>query len=179
MKKKLGIPLAASGQQPQALPQQLKKPALRPEPKATLPPSPAVATASEGAAPTPAAAPASVPAALSAKSTQGMSHEAGKPEAAASTQHAVAAPSPAAPTNPTFSASHQTSHVKMETASRSASPAQGHDSRKVPAASGAAPACAPQGPTRQGLDSAPKPSDAGPSAHSQEPQVKNSRTCSS
>lgn len=171
LKKKIGYATTASGQQPQTLPQQPKKPALRPEPKATLPPSPAVVARSEGAAPTPAAASASVPAAPSVKSTQGMSHEAGKPEAAAPTQHAVAAPSPAAPTDPTSSASHQASHVKMEIASRSASPAQGHDSRKGAAAAGAVPGSAPQASTRQGVGSAPKPSDAGTSAHSQEPQV--------
>ena len=177
LKKKIGYSTAASGQQPQTLPQQPKKAALRPELKPTLPPSPAVATASEKAAPAPAAASASAPAAPSVKSTQGMSHEAEKPEAAAPRQHSIAAPSLAVPTDPASIASQQANLVKVETASRSASPAHVHDRQKVLPA-GAMPGNVLQASTRQGVASAPKPSDAAPSAHSQGAQV-TPQTCSS
>lgn len=175
LKKQIGYATTASGHQPQTLPQQPKKAALRQEPKPTLPSSPAGATALEGAAPTPAAAPASAPAAPPVKLTQGMSHKAGEPEAAALHQHAVAAPSLAVQADPASSASHHASHVKVEAASQSASLAHGHDRQQVPAA-GAVPGNAPPASTGQGMDSAQKRSDTDPSAHSQDPQV-TSRTC--
>lgn len=174
LKKQVGHATAAPGQQPQGPPQQPKKAALKPEPKPTPPPSPAIATADAAAAPTSAAAATSLPTAASVKSVQGMSHDTGKPEAAAAPrQHALGtAPSPVVPPAPASSASHQASHVKMEAASRSASPgAQGQDRRRVQATAGAVPGSAPQASTRQRVDSAPKQSDTGPSAQSEQPQV--------
>lgn len=171
LKKKIGYATTASGHQPQGLPQQPKKAALKPDPKPIPPQSPATAAASEATAPTPAAAPTSAPAVPALEPAQGVSHEAGKPEAAASRQHAVAAPSSAVQPDPAASASHEASHVKVEAASRSTSPAQGRDRRKVLAAAGGAPSTVPQAATMQGMRSTPKLSDTGPSAQSQEPQV--------
>ena len=166
----VGYATAAAGQQPQGLPQQPKKAAPKPEPKPVLPQSPATATALEATAPTPAAASTSAPAVPAIKPAQGINHEAGKPEAAASRQHAVAAPSPAVPPDPAASALHQACNVKVE-AVRSNSPAQGRDRQKGPAAAGGAPSIVPLAAITQGTGSAPKPSDAGPSGQSQKPQV--------